>query len=342
MKVLLISPTSGGIGGIAQHVDGLSQFLTGVGHEVDILSSANTFTIPIKRLKNPSFMFSSFLKTKFKKGNDIAHAHHIIAALAMKNFSCKKILSIHGVYSKNIDQLYGKTISNISKKYEKIALNLVDAITVNSKEGYDYYTKMGFNVVQIPNAIDLNLIPKKSNKQFKNQLIFAGRLSKEKGIEILLEAASQLPNNYHLLIAGSGPLEEKVRKLSDEKTNLHYLGYQSKQNVLSLIRGSDLLIQPSLEEGISSTLLEAMACGTCVLGSDIEGISEVIENNKTGLLVEPNNSNELLNKILYLLPKKEKRLSMANEGLERVKKYDWKIVGKLYLNFYESLLNKSI
>ena len=342
MKILLISPTSGGIGGIAQHVGGLSQFLTRVGHEVDILSSANTFTIPIKRLKNPSFMFSSFLKTKFKKGNDIAHAHHIIAALAMKNFSCKKILSIHGVYSKNIDQLYGKTISNISKKYEKMALNLVDAITVNSKEGYDYYTKMGFNVVQIPNAIDLNLIPKKSTKQFKNQLIFAGRLSKEKGIEILLESASQLPNNYHLLIAGSGPLEEKVRKLSDEKTNLHYLGYQSKQNVLSLIRGSDLLIQPSLEEGISSTLLEAMACGTCILGSDIEGISEVIENNKTGLLVEPNNSDELLNKILYLLPKKEKRLSMANEGLERVKKYDWKIVGKLYLNFYESLLNKSI
>ena len=339
MKILLISPTSGGIGGIAQHVGGLSQFLTGVGHEVDILSSANTFTIPIKRLKNPSFMFSSFLKTKFKKGNDIAHAHHIIAALAMKNFSCKKILSIHGVYSKNIDQLYGKTISNVSKKYEKMALNLVDAITVNSKEGYDYYTKMGFNVVQIPNAIDLNLIPKKSTKQFKNQLIFAGRLSKEKGIEILLETASQLPDNYHLLIAGSGPLEEKVRKLSDEKTNVHYLGYQSKQNMLSLIRGSDLLIQPSLEEGISSTLLEAMACGTCILASNIEGISEIVENNKTGLLVEPNNKDELLNKILYLLPKKEKRLNLANEGLEMVKKYDWEVVGKLYLNFYESLLN---
>ena len=122
MKILLISPTSGGIGGIAQHVGGLSQFLTGVGHEVDILSSANTFTIPIKRLKNPSFMFSSFLKTKFKKGNDIAHAHHIVGALAMKNFSCKKILSIHGVYSKNIAQLYGNTTSNISKKYEKTAL----------------------------------------------------------------------------------------------------------------------------------------------------------------------------------------------------------------------------
>ena len=48
--------------------------------------------------------------------------------------------------------------------------------------------------------------------------------------------------------------------------------------------------------------------------------------------------NSLTNKILDLLPKKEKRLRMANEGLEIVKKYDWKIVGKLYLNFYESLL----
>ena len=341
MKITFISPTSGGgIGGIAQLVDGLSQFLTGAGHEVDIISSENTFIIPIKRLKNPSFMFSSFLKTKFKKESDIVHAHHIAGALAMKNFSCKKILSMYGVYSQNIDQLYGKTTANISKKYEKMALNSVDGITVDHKEAYNYYTKMGFNVVQIPNAINLQLIPKKSTKQFKNQLIFAGRLSKEKGIEILLETAAQLPDNYHLLIAGSGPLEKKVRNLADEKTNVHYLGYQPKQNVLSLMRGSDLLIQPSLEEGMSSTLLEAMACGTCILGSNIEGISEIVENNKNGLLVEPNNSDELLNKILDLLPKKEKRLRMANEGLEIVKKYDWKVVGKLYLNFYEDLLHQ--
>ena len=339
MNILLISPTSGGIGGIAQHVDGLSQFLTDIGHQVDVISSANTLTIPIKRLKNPSFMLSSFLKTKFKKNKDIVHAHHIVGALAMKNVSCKKILSIHGIYSKNIAQLYGKTTSNISKKYEKTALNLADAITVNSKEGYNYYTEMGFNVVQIPNAINLNLIPKKSTKQFENQIIFAGRLSKEKGVEVILETATQLPDNYHLLIAGSGPLEEKARNLAAKKTNVHYLGYQSKPNVLSLIQSSDLLIQPSLEEGMSSTLLEAMGCGTCILASNIEGISEIVENEKTGVLVEPNNSDELLNKILELVPKKEKRLRMAKEGLEIVKQYDWKRVGKLYLNFYESLLH---
>ena len=338
MNILLISPTSGGIGGIAQHVDGLSQFLTGLGHHVDVISSGNTLTIPIKRLQNPSFMLSSFLKTKFKKNNDIVHSHHLVGALAMKNTPGKKILSIHGIYSKNIDQLYGKTTSNMSKKYEKTALSFADVITVNSNEGYNYYTEMGFNVVQIPNAIDLNIIPKKSTKQFENQMIFAGRLSKEKGVETLVKAATQLPDNYHLLIAGSGPLERKVRDLASKKPNVHYLGYKSKQDVLSLIHSSDLLIQPSLEEGMSSTLLEAMGCGTCILASNIEGISEIVENEKTGVLVEPNNSDELLNKILELLPEKEKRLMMVKEGLQIVKQYDWKEVGKLYLDTYQSLL----
>jgi glycosyltransferase involved in cell wall biosynthesis len=216
---------------------------------------------------------------------------------------------------------------------------LADVITANSKEGYNYYTEMGFNVVQIPNAIDLNIIPKKSTKQFEHQMIFAGRLSKEKGVETLLETALQLPDNYHLLIAGSGPLEGKIRDLDAKKTNVHYLGYQSKPNVLSLIHSSDLLIQPSLVEGMSSTLLEAMGCGTCILASNIEGISEIVENEKTGVLVEPNNSGELLSKILELLPKKEKRSRMAKEGLQIVKQYDWKEVGKLYMDIYEDLLH---
>ena len=108
MRILLISPTEKGIGGIAQHVQGISQFLTNLNHEVNIISSENTFTIPIKGLKNPSFMLSSFLKTKLIKNNDIVHAHNIPSALAMKNTSGKKVLSLHGIYSKQIVELHGK------------------------------------------------------------------------------------------------------------------------------------------------------------------------------------------------------------------------------------------
>ena len=339
MKILLISPTDKGIGGIAQHVNGLSQFLTNQNHKVDIISSSNTFTIPVKGLRNPSFMLSSFLKTRSIKGNDIVHAHNIPSYLAMKKAPGKKVLSLHGIYSQQITEIHGKIYSNISKNYEGKALKSADAITAVSKEACDYYSKDGFDVIHVPNAIDLDNFPKKATRKFENQIIYAGRLSKEKGIDTLLDVAEHLPAEYNLLIAGMGPEEEKVRSVASSKTNVHYLGYQSKQNTISLIRGSDLLIQPSIMEGISSTLLEAMGCGTCILASNVGGNVEIIENNKTGVLIEPNNAEKLLEKVSDLLTEDKKRVAMAAQGLKTIVKYDWKQVGQLYLDIYESLLD---
>ena len=137
MKILIISPTQSGIGGIAQHVQGLNTFLKNKGNDVEIISSENTFTIPIKGLKNPSFMIFSSLKAKFKKNNDIVHAHNIPSAKAMKNASGKKILTIHGIYSQQIEHLHNKTISKIATNYEKEALEWADVITVVSKDAFD-------------------------------------------------------------------------------------------------------------------------------------------------------------------------------------------------------------
>ena len=340
MKILLISPTEKGIGGVAQHIQGLSQFLIAKNHKVNIISSENTFTIPVKGFKNPSFMLSSFLKTRTSKENDIVHAHNIPSALAMKNVSGKKILTLHGIYSQQITNLHGKIYSSISKNYEDKALRWADVITAVSKETCDYYSKNGFDVLHVPNAINLDDFPKKAIKKFEKQVIFAGRLSKEKGIDVLLDTAKRLSPEYNLLILGTGPEEEKVRNISNSKTNVHYLGYQSKQNTISLIRGSDLLIQPSIMEGISSTLLEAMGCETCIIASNVGGNQELIENNKTGVLVEPNNTEELVEKISYLLMENEKRSAIAANGLKAVVKYDWKQIGKLYLDIYESPLHK--
>jgi glycosyltransferase involved in cell wall biosynthesis len=258
----------------------------------------------------------------------------------MKKASGKKVLSLHGIYSQQITEIHGKIYSNISKNFEDKALKSADTITAVSKEICDYYSKDGFDVTYVPNAIDLDNFPKKAIKRFENQIIYAGRLSKEKGIDTLLDTAKRLPPEYHLLIAGIGPEEEKVRDIANSKTNVHYLGYQSKQNTISLIRGSDLLIQPSLMEGTSSTLLEAMGCETCIIASNVGGNTEIIENNKTGVLIEPNNVEKLLDKISDLLIEKEKRFMMTVAALKTVVKYDWKQVGKLYLDIYEDLLHQ--
>ncbi|MBI2643072.1 MAG: glycosyltransferase family 4 protein, partial [Nitrosarchaeum sp.] len=222
MKILLISPTLQGIGGIAQHVRDLVKFLKEHGHDVDVISSENIPTIPFKKLKNPSFLISSFFKTKFMKvissffktkfmkDYDIVHAQHPIAALAMRNVSGKKILTIHGIYSEQIGMLHGTLSSKLSNKFEKNAFSWADAVTAGSKEAFDYYSKLGSKVFFVPNAIDIKSLPSGFDTRYEKQIIFAGRLSKEKGILTILETAKSLPKDVHLIIIGAGPEENLV------------------------------------------------------------------------------------------------------------------------------------
>ena len=338
MKILLISPTQSGIGGIAQHVQGLKNFLEKNENSIEIISSENTFTIPVKGLKNPSFMISSFLKTKFKKNFDIVHAHNIPSALAMKNSSGKKILTIHGIFSEQINQLHGKTSGNISKKYEKDALSWADVITVISKESYDYYTSLGYKVIQIPNAIDISSLSFDEDRKYEKQVIFAGRLSKEKGIRTLIEICKNIPNDIHIIIIGDGPEVENIKKLESSQNNIHYLGSKNHQHTISLIKGSDVLIQPSFSEGISTTILESMACKTAIITSNVGGNLELIQNQESGILVEPTNHEMFCKKIIELISDKHLREKFITLSYETVKKYDWKNIGKQYLELYNSLL----
>ena len=108
-------------------------------------------------------------KAKFKKNNDIVHAHNIPSAKAMKNASGKKILTIHGIYSQQIKNLHNKTTSKIAANYEKESLEWADIITVVSKDAFDHYKKMGLNVYHIPNSIDIDSLSIKSDRRYKKQ-----------------------------------------------------------------------------------------------------------------------------------------------------------------------------
>ena len=339
MKILLISPTFEGIGGIAQHVRDLRKFLKEHGHEVDILSSENTPIIPLKKLKNPSFLLSSYIKTKFMKKYDVVHSMHPIGAMAMKNISAKKILSIHGVYSEQIGFLHGNSSSKLSEKYEKNALKIADAVTAGSKESFEYYKKLCSNVYHIPNAIDIKSLPVTSDSRYDHQIIFAGRLSKEKGILTILEMTKKLPSEIDLVIIGSGPEEDTVLDYEKQFKNIHYLGYQSKDKTIPLIRGSILLIQPSFAEGISSTLLEAMACKTPIIATNVGGNKELLGKNNVGILIEPGDSKILLKKIIELTNDEELRQKISFNAFEEVQKYDWSNIGKRYVDLYHEVLH---
>ena len=337
MKILIISPTQSGIGGTAKHVQGLTNYLKSKNHFVKIISSENTFTIPIKKLKNPSFMLSALIKTKFSKNYDIIHAHHPMAALAFKGSSAKKVVTFHGVFNNQIEMLHGKTAQNLSHKYEQNALKWADAVTAGSKEAFDYYSKLESKVFFVPNAIDIDSLSSKIDVRYDKQIIFVGRLSKEKGIHTVIKTAKNLPNDVDLIIVGSGPEENFVVESIKNHKNIHYLGYQPKEKTIPLIRGSDILIQPSLMEGgINTTALEAMACNTSILATSLEDQKDVLRHMDTAFCVNPKSISELLKGIFELMNDSILRSNLSKNAYLEVQKYSWNVIGKQYLEIYRN------
>jgi glycosyltransferase involved in cell wall biosynthesis len=232
--------------------------------------------------------------------------------------------------------LHGKTTGNLSKKYENSALQWADVITVVSKDAQEHYKKLGFDTEHITNAIDIDSLPVSSEKLFEKQIIYVGRLSKEKGILELLSIVKKLPDDVNLLIIGNGPEEDKVKLVSEHQKNIHHFGYLPPERTIPLIRGSDILIQPSLLEGISTSILEAMACKTAIIATNVGGNKEILVNRKTAILIE--NHNEILESVNDLLSDVSFRDSIIQNAINEIQKYDWKNVGKQYLDLYNSLL----
>jgi len=133
-------------------------------------------------------------------------------------------------------------------------------------------------------------------------VVFFGRLSKEKGIEVLLDAWSKVTSDTRLLFVGDGPLIDRVRQAATEDKRIEVLGWQSPDDVYRIIGEAACVVIPSIwYEGFPRTLVEATAKGTPVIASNLGGLSEFIEHGRTGLHFRPNDSEDLAAKIQQLL-----------------------------------------
>ena len=154
----------------------------------------------------------------------------------------------------------------------------------------------------------------------------------------MLDFLQLLSDDIDILILGSGPEESKVREKAKLFSNVHFLGYQSKENTIKLIRGSDIIVQPSLMEGgTSSSILEAMACKTAIIATSIDGNKETIFHMETAYTVSPNNPVEINNAVNYLFENPQKQKIIIDNAYNLVLKYDWEQVGQKYLDIYNSI-----
>ncbi|HDD63946.1 MAG: glycosyltransferase family 1 protein [Thermoprotei archaeon] len=334
MKILIISPKISGIGGVAQHAAVLYKRLKERGYKVKILSSENIPIINIRGLRNPSFAITASFKSIFRK-YDIIHAHNFPSAIPMRLARGKKVFTIHGVYSEYIKLTHSAIAIKLSKILEKRAFEWSDIITSVSRVAAAYYEKMGYRVEYIPNAIELGMVPETSKRIYEKQVVYAGRLSREKGLDILIEAFKGI-RDAHLVIIGKGPEEGRLKKLADGCSNIHFLGFlETRREVLEYIKGSDVFVLPSRTEGLPTVILEAMACKVPVVATAVGGNVELIEDRLSGLLVPPEEPEELRVAIERILrDKKLARRLVDNAYMKIVKEYNWDIVLEKYINIY--------
>jgi glycosyltransferase involved in cell wall biosynthesis len=136
-----------------------------------------------------------------------------------------------------------------------------------------------------PNFVHPDPGPKNSDGEFA---LFVGRLSPEKGVETILEAARRLGDQVPLWIVGDGPMSMRVSQASQRIGNVRVLGYQSRARVVELMKRARFLVFPSgWYEGFPMVIAEAFACGLPVVAVGLGAAAEIVGHGDTGLLSEP-------------------------------------------------------
>ncbi len=202
-------------------------------------------------------------------------------------------------------------------------------------------------VTTIHNGIDIDafssLSPSRSASPAVNIGIVA-RLVPDKDHLTLLRSCKILArdfSNFTLFLVGDGPLREGLQAAAVElgiARNVRFMGF--RHDVATLLRSFDIFALSSVTEGLSLTLLEAMASGIPIVATDVGGNSEVVVHGKTGFIVPAQSPEAFADKLLLLSKDSKLRVQMGNAGRKRVEeKFNIRITAKRYEALYHEIIN---
>lgn len=181
----------------------------------------------------------------------------------------------------------------------------------------------------IPNAVDPGYIKnsKKTTDKIPNSFLFVGRLSYNKGVDLLIKAFNK-NKDTKLFIIGSGPEKNKLEKLSTN-SNITFLGKVSEKDLIDWYNKVECFIFPSLGEGMPSVILEAMASRLPVIASDIGAVSTMVNSNN-GYLISPGSIGALEEAIHTFTNKnKNDKEKMGEESYKLAnRKFSWEQIAK--------------
>jgi len=347
--------------GVERFALGITQGLKDIGINVEIVSAENPIS-PGHKVNFPktgigiidNLLFSLFSLPKLMDSKyDIIHVHgHITGvfpALLKKSGLLRKqlIYTAHGlVYSHLMEN--NLWLFNQTHHFEKLILRNADMVFNGNTSDIDkiaQYAQIDKNKVKYLYTGGINNIFKPSNKiearqilgipSYQRIVLFVGTLEYRKGIDLLIGAMSGLPNIHLYLIGKATPFSEKVLKGSSLH-NVHRSGHVPTDIPESLLpvwySAADVFILPSRYESFGLVLLEAMACGTPTISSNIPQIKEAFGEATYSISL---NIDELRKSILFILNNSNVQKSLIKKGLELAESKSWKIKAKEVLKSYQ-------
>ena len=359
---------------------GLKVFTSDLYTEVPFVRMENPSSsyegIPVRRFRSYSLkgemhyvFIPSILKALLKEKTDIIHTHSYgyfqtnAGAFTRKLRNLPLIITPHfhpswsmwgGARRKKLRRIYDGI-------FAKSVLNAADVIIGVSRYEMELMKKIGFsekNIKIIPNGIDFSCYEPIPDKDIFRErygisgrmVLYAGRLASNKGLLHLIRAAPEVISRFRdtkLVLVGEDEgqkelLERETERL-DIKDKLVFTGHIRDENLFrSAYSACDVFVLPSEYEAFGIVLLEAMACEKPCVATRVGGVPEVVEEGKTGLLVEYGNPKQLAGAIIELLQDEGRRKNMGKAGRNRVKEnFTWpKIVDQLE-EVYKEMSNRS-
>jgi len=357
------------VGGIGIHAHQMSTGQAKLGQDVTVFTlnynnypkneSVNGYTI----IRFPSYFTlcgNSYAPglvmeiLKRKKTFDIIHAHsHLffstnICVFARLLHSAPLIITNHGLISAStpawLNTLYKYTFSTAT-------FHIADHIICYTEVEKEKIEKLGIDprkISVIHNGVDTNLFApiaaKKPNA--RKQIVWVGRYVPGKGVDYLIEAFFRVQEKIpsaRLVLVGDGPgkavIEAKIKKLHLQ-SSVTLIDYLNNAELPHIYNQSDVVVLPSLMEGVPRTLLEAMACGIPVITTDLPHLQDIVDG--AGLVVSPKDPQALADAMITILKDSTLADAMGYYGREKIKQgHSWEDTVKKTLKLYETVIEHS-
>ena len=271
------------------------------------------------------------------------------------------VVSSHGIRHKTIQSSIGgrlnKLLIRIEYALDTFIVKNVKNVTVVNSSIKNYYEQIIHNkvvdVIPIPIKLDefkfsivsIDKIRRELGIDKKAKVIgFVGRLSPEKNLLTLLVSFANLAQEdplMKLVIVGSGPLESQLKDYISKREIRNKVIFCGTRNDIDKVLSSfDIFVLPSYTEGLSTALLEAMACRRAVICSDIPANHVLVKNNQEGLLVNPYNPKELQQAIKSLCNDEPLRDKLGHNASIKASEYDEDKVFNVILKYYDDIIIK--